>query len=331
MKKYIFSIITYCLVALPLFGGIKQPGPSIVFVHIGKEIPEYLETAIEQARLFNDAEIILVGNEGAIKARPSLAKHLTVCVSCESLHKSKEHEELIQTAKLDRDFREGFWFCAVERFFYLQDLINQHKLEHVIHLESDNMLYADVFTLCPIFQKHYPHLGITCDNNERCIPGFVYIAGAKSINHLAKFLVTQAKKGIPDMEAIGAYYKKYGEPHAKLLPIIMREYPESLGLKSAYGGKVKHRFSFCKHVDTFRAIFDAAAIGQFFGGIDPRNGPSRPGFINERCCFDPSRLKYTWRADNKGRQVPYATFRGCTCRINNLHIHSKQLDMFASK
>ncbi len=331
MKKYFLSIFTYFIVAFPLFGGIKQPGPSIVFVHIGKEIPDYLETAIKQARLFNRSEIILVANRAALKARPSLTKHNTVCISCESLHTSKEHKELIKTAKLDRKSSNGFWFCAMERFLYLQDLINQYKLKHIIHLENDNMLYVDVLTLLPIFKKHYPHLAITCDNNERCIPGFVYISGRKSINHLAPFLVSQAKKNISDMQAIGAYYNRYKKSYANKLPIIMRQYPKALELKSSARGKVKDPLSFCRHADSFCAIFDAAAIGQFLGGISPRNGAAIPGFINESCCFNPSRLTYTWKADKHGRKVPYATFRGHTYRINNLHIHCKNLKLFASK
>ena len=40
---------------------------SIVFVHIGNTLPDYLKTAVGQAKLFNDdASIYVIGNEEAL-------------------------------------------------------------------------------------------------------------------------------------------------------------------------------------------------------------------------------------------------------------------------
>jgi hypothetical protein len=80
----------------------------------------------------------------------------------------------------------------------------------------------------------------------------------------------------------------------------------------------------------FGSIFDAAAIGQFLGGIDPRNGVSKPGFINESCLFNPGLMTFVWERDAYGRLVPYAIYGSTKARINNLHIHSKKLEGFFS-
>ena len=73
------------------------------------------------------------------------------------------------------------------------------------------------------------------------------------------------------------------------------------------------------------SIFDAAAIGQYLGGVDPRNIPyDTTGFINEGCVFDPSNFKYKWI-----NSEPFMVLEnGHEVKINNLHIHSKNLKRF---
>jgi hypothetical protein len=38
----------------------------------------------------------------------------------------------------------------------------------------------------------------------------------------------------------------------------------------------------------------------------------------------------TWEKDAQGRRVPFATCNGAKYPINNLHIHSKELEKFRS-
>ena len=87
---------------------------------------------------------------------------------------------------------------------------------------------------------------------------------------------------------------------------------------------------YTNHFYLFNSLFDAAAFGQYLGGEDPRNGHSAPGFINESCIFNPSHFTYTWEEDDQGRLVPYAHYKNEKVRINNLHIHSKNLAPFYS-
>jgi hypothetical protein len=78
-------------------------------------------------------------------------------------------------------------------------------------------------------------------------------------------------------------------------------------------------------------IFDAACYGQYLCGIDPRNGPSAPGFINQDSFFavNARELSYLWRRDEAGRRYPVILVGGSDAtrefRLANLHIHSKNL------
>jgi hypothetical protein len=105
-----------------------------------------------------------------------------------------------------------------------------------------------------------------------------------------------------------------------------------LPLQSLSGDYAADRYFYSTAFDMFRSIFDAAAIGQYLGGIDPRNtsDSSTIGFINESAVYDPRKLYLETGIDEKGRKCYYARSQMGLWRINNLHIHSKNLTEFAS-
>lgn len=331
IKKLLFQFLLQLLTFGGLFGALNLSEPSIIFVHLGDQLPIYLETAVKQARSFNSCNIIVVANATALqKAQQIFTRYQVISVACESLRKTQAHTFFLQHSKLDTSFRKGFWSFATERFLYLHDLLQQYDLHDIVHLENDNMIYCDISSLLPIFHKQYPHIGITLDNDERCIPGFVYIADAASMDSLAQWICQEASHRKNDMQSLASYFKKFGTTHADQLPIIMNEYVQDNELISPTKMKAKNKFNYCKHDELFHSIFDAAALGQYVGGVDPRNCPSKPGFINESCVFNPSLLHISWKKDNLGRKIPYATYKSLEYRINNLHIHSKFLHRFLS-
>ena len=106
---------------LSLFGVLCANDYSLVFVHIGRNLPQHLEIAINQAKLFNpEASIYLVANKSALE---NFYTEDIVTVSCESLKISSQHKLFNKTSKHNTSFREGFWRYATERFFYIDELI----------------------------------------------------------------------------------------------------------------------------------------------------------------------------------------------------------------
>lgn len=330
-KKFLLCLLT----SLALHNPLLQPEDySIIFVHIGKKLPLYAEEALAQARLFNEnSPIILLANKSAIESmeHPSLLQSASItAVSCESLKMSDAHKNFIKNSRLNENFREGFWRYTSERFLYLADLVAAYDLKNVFHLEYDNMLYADLSKYLPIFTEHYSSIAATFDNETRCVPGFLYFRDKKSLLDLANYFSLHARSGKNDMELIALYRKEKGKERIGNLPIIHLNYLLKNKILSSGKRKVKNKFDFSTHVEEFRAIFDAAAIGQYLGGIDPRNGHSKPGFINESCIFIASDLTFEWEMNEKGLYVPYATYRKERLPIVNLHIHSKNLKAFSS-
>lgn len=295
---------------------------SIVFVHLGPNLPPYAADSLAQARLFNpDCPIYLLASEAALH---NFSQASVTAVPCESLTKSQSHNQFTSAAKTD-----GFWQYVVERFYYLEELMRERQLKNVFHLENDVMLYRNLKELLPTFQKNYPGMiGATFDNDDRCIAGFMYIQDCAPLSEFVQFSASKAHTGENDMYLLGqfrqAFYKKYIDH----LPIVLPSYEAPL---ETFTGKVAdHPEDYSNHFDEFQSVFDAAAFGQYIGGIDPIHGNHDPGFINESCVFNPAQFKISWKKDSLGRQVPMATYRETTHPINNLHIHCKDLQTFSS-
>lgn len=330
MKKILLHVFSFFLFASKLFAG-NQPEYSIVFIHIGKDLPAYLETSVAQARLFNpDCPIYLIANKEAFEKLPeSLTSQKIEKISCENLQKSEAHEAFLRDYP-STNYRNGFWTFAIERFLYLDDLLEEKRLNNVFHLENDVMLYANLEVLLPTLMKNYKGIAATFDNDQRCIPGLVYIQNRSALRKLANFFATQAKSGKNDMEIVALFEKQNNKDLIDYLPIIMDSYRLSYPLASRAGHKAENPERFSNHYDEFQSIFDAAALGQYLGGIDRRNGNLGEGFINESCVFNPSNLGIIWEKDGEGRKIPFAEFQNKKIKINNLHIHSKMLDRFLS-
>ncbi len=305
---------------------------SIVFVHIGKSIPEHAYIALAQARLFNpNCSIVLLASEKAIKRVSSDQQiHNITYVPYESLDKTAEHLRFEEGTVLDTSFRSGFWRYTSERFLYLNDFVQQYALMNVFHLEYDNMLYVNLEELLPSFCMHYPGIGATFDNDGRCIPGFLFFANPQAMSALAACFADCAKTGLTDMEVIAKFRATRGEEWIDFLPILPKGYADAYPLISATGLKVRNQAKYYQHEGEFQSLFDGAAFGQYLGGIDPIHPMSGPGFINESCVFNPARFQFAWHQDCLGRDIPYAVFNGREYRLNNLHIHSKDLLEFRS-
>lgn len=321
----LFRILSlFCLCCCFLFGSDY----SIAFVHIGKNLPDYMESALGQARLFNKkCPIFLIANTEALQKKPlEIDQHNIRYIPIESLKKSRDHLLFLMASKLDRNWREGFWSYTTERFFYLSEAIEQFDLHNVFHLENDNMLYVDLETLLPIFKQHYPGMGIILFDDDHCVPSFMYISSLSPIQKLCAEIVPLAKKKIDDMSTLGAFKKKHPKEVVDCLPIIMERYPQNYPIVS------KNPSLFSTHLDLFQSIFDGASMGQYLGGWDPIHGPEKncPGTVNPWCVFDPSFFEFEWHRDEEGRNIPYIVYENMRYRINNLHIHCKDLKKFKS-
>ena len=302
---------------------------SIIFIHIGVELPSYLSTSVTQARLFNEeCPIFLIANEDAIKkASPELLANNVSFIPCESLVPSAIHIKFQNHSDHDMT-KAGFFRYTSERFFYLEEFIRQYNLTDVFHLESDVMLYADLQDLLPTFTKYYNGMiAATFESDNRCVPGFLYISNLKPIETLISFFPAYGSMNQSDMETFAFFKDQYHKTLIDHLPIVLKEYSLDHPLQAKTRKEPsKEPACYSNHIDEFGVLFDAAAFGIYLAGWDSRyHEETGPGVISPHNIFNPSFFKIDWNIDSKGRKIPLINYQGKQIPIVNLHITNKSM------
>ncbi|MEX0961462.1 MAG: hypothetical protein WDZ28_01230 [Simkaniaceae bacterium] len=348
---YYFTRIFFTYLSFFSFYLYSNDHAPIVFIHIGNKIPAHAKYPIIQAQKFNpESEIYFLTSADALKDTSRDFKRIfsqshVHHIDIDSLDKAPIHVEFDKVNRFN-NFRNGFWSHTTERFFYLYEFIKEKNLENVIHLENDVMLYLNMDEILPIFKKISTRIGIPMLAKNNAIPGFVYIKDDEALSNLLDDIVISLKKFAPrkrvssckmsEMFTIAYYHQKYGESGLTPLPILMPEY----ALHNKRRVIPLHRFNhkdttldfLTQHWNDFDGyIFDAAALGIYFDGHDPRgNAEQGPGAIHWKSLFDPSIFEYEWLINEDGLRYPILKYLDKTYRIINLHIHSKGTHKFVS-
>ncbi len=312
---------------------------SIVFVHLGKNIPSCLFTTVKQAKYLNpDVEIyVLTDKEGYaafnILHKEKLEERQFSLVNLATIPPTQEHKNFRQINQIDPRLLRGFWIYALERFFYLFDFIKFKRLENVIHLESDTMLYCDIQELLPLLERSEAHLAAPFESQVGCIPCFVFVKEAKSLEPLITHICSEMEgyRGVSahidmnDMQMLASFHAKAGDRALLRLPVLMPEYSYSKRVSDyAPDNSTDLDFLFSTATLFEGYIFDAATLGVFAGGNDRRYfSDTGPGIIHHRSLFDPGKFSFFWGEESSGKKVPYLSFKGKVYRIVNLHFHSK--------
>jgi hypothetical protein len=207
--------------------------------------------------------------------------------------------------EVDRNFRNQFWALTSSRFFYVYYAMRELNLENVFHLENDVLIYHSCDDILPCVDPS--HLYIPFDSKDRNIASVVYIP-----NHgIFRAILDHYDFSKNDM--FNFSHIRDTTDLIRVLPIFPSGDSQMECVTQNW-----HRFG--------GIIFDAAAMGQFIGGVDPRNvDGDTTGFVNTDCIvrYDP----YTFYWDH---QRPHLRISPTlSIPIFNLHIHCKQLEKFS--
>jgi len=204
----------------------------------------------------------------------------------------------------------------VDRFYR-----GNSKKDNVFFFEYDNLIYFNISDYIQIFEKEYK-IGMTSMSESMIVCGFSYFKDLDSVSELCDFILRKWDLKLVDM-AFWPFAKRF-TGIIKDLPVIPTELMVSQSLFNSNDVIYDNLF------ERFDSIFDAAPYGQYlcgaFGGL--------PGFVNDCSKYNPSKIEYVWEKDEKGKLAPFVIYRknGITkkAKINNLHIHSKNLQPYIS-
>jgi len=209
-------------------------------------------------------------------------------------------------SQLDRHFRNGFWHLCSLRFFYLYSYIEKNNINKCLHIENDVMIYKDLTN----YEFQTDKIACTFDCYKRVIPSIIYIPTPNHFN----LIISNYDNKLDDMYNLA----KFDENIIERLPIY-----SDCSINNEF-------LMITKNYSKYNMIFDAAAIGQYLGGVDPRNKQGdTTGFINETTIIKYNTNKFYWIKENE-LYYPHIDINGQLIPIFNLHIHSKNLKNFLS-
>lgn len=281
---------------------------NIVLVSVGV-FQEYILTNIQQLIRLGHESIYVITEAAFFVNFVDLSDERVHLIDAGELCDTYRFAEL---CSLDKDFREGFWHATSSRFFYIYALMKRDELRDVIHIENDVLIYYNCNVLEGRVDKTKMYLPF--DSYSRSIASIVYIP------------THDVLKCVLDLYA-------YEENDMCNFPRIRLQIPDKIAQFPIYRPLESHtpeQNSVCVNFKQFNFIFDAAAIGQYLGGVDPHNCPGNTcGFINETCVIKYNKCSFQWADMGDGIRRPVVLAEdGLHVPIFNLHIHCKRLDEF---
>jgi hypothetical protein len=324
---------------------------NLVYIHIGKPIPDYLYDNLYQTILLHEykIKIYIILDDSEIPTFHEEVSKFNYNLYCKNEFYYKTCIEVIPLSILDialsqnlnfdeykktisdrfsslGQFRDGFWISTTARFYYIGILMKLFSLKDVFHIENDVMLYETIDNLYNYIldkqidkDKQKQVIDKICmveDSKDRVIPSILFFPNTNSIDELTQYITTTIKSSptfINDMNILGSFENKYCLP-------IFPDFDNPI-------------------------VFDGAAIGQYLGGVDYKNLPNgntdivkynnpSKGFINETAeinCRDYTFLKTRILLDFLNISIKVNRIQDTSLhQIANLHIHSKQLYQFSS-
>ncbi len=284
-----------------------------ILVHIG-EIPLHLKYCVEQYYKFNDEKLYLLTN------KENRVKNVNI-IPIEEYHFDKI-DEFNSLYNYDSN---NFWTVAATRLFYIENFMKKNNIENVFHFENDVLIYEDISNIKDKFVKNYDNIAITTGGPDKSMTGFMFIKNYKSLSMMSDFFVDTLRR-----YGIAGTQRKYGMDMVHEMS-LMKFYGVEKGDEFISNLPILPSGEFSKHFDLFDSIFDPATWGQFVGGTRNEGPGAKPQdhYIGQLLIKNPN-YNVIWKVDDKNRKIPYFKFDGNEVRINNLHIHSKNLKNYMS-
>ena len=308
--------------------------PTLVLIHIGEQWPHYLKDCIHQARLVNPVDttkiVLLVNKCHFSRVLPLEGVYQIQVVYLEDLEKTANHRDFLDkiVTMVDLQFRKQYWQYVFERFFILEEYCQQHNVNSLYMIETDNLVYVPLEIVKTTENLFTQGMAAPFDNLEQGYPSFVFFRNKEAVQRFATYMIECLRKEyLSDMKILGKFRKEHPE-EVFAYPVLPPSCNTPLRPRySQVGHTAKpEETSFLSHPN-FPILFDAIAFGQAIGGIDPRNtgGMNTVGYINESALYTVLETQFEWRKYYT-LWLPFVN----TLPLVNLHVHSKALSTFLS-
>lgn len=289
---------------------------EFVFIQLGEELPSHLFPNLALVhKMFPLSRINLITSPLV-----DIGKHRDYFISHSEYESKPTLDKLLELKSRNRPFRNGFWRYSLERLFAVADLHEEKPDKSLLYVESDVLLLPD-FPLEKF--TNFEKIGWMSVDVEKDIASLIYFPDVSGSQEFFDDLVEYVTntESPTDMKALNHLRLKNPNKYC-LLPTSNREIP-----------KLQARFTTGSDENIIfgSGVFDAAGIGMWLAGFDPRNNYGFTKYFETKTLqsakffVEPSAYILEFTQDGK------LFYRNGSAKIQvyNLHIHSKSLSIFS--
>jgi hypothetical protein len=300
---------------------------NVVYAFIGK-LPSYSVDTVHQMRLFYNGPIYFIISDYDSVYIKTLEEYNVSVIRYDNVINSQFKSTINNCYNKflyipEMKDRENLFLYSFERFFVVYELMKQFNIDNVFFLELDNLIYDDPCQWLENFSKK--DMAFMFDNYDRFSAGVCYIKNSKALFNFCEFslkFIESSNEFLNEMTCIYKYYES-NKNNLQLLPIHWEDskYPELTYYK----------------LNDYNSIFDSAGIGVYLGGVDPYHVNTTKFYThiekqkNLWSLIDYTIYDYKWELDSCERNIPYISNGTRWYKLNNLHVHSKNLGPLLSK
>jgi hypothetical protein len=295
-----------------------------VLVYLGV-LRDYTRDCIRQIRLWNKTKNIYlcINNNRENERVLDMIKEFNVkVVYVEDLEMTSYHKEFSQ--RYGNMANGGLWKYSMERFFVIEEVMKKYKLRNIFHLEVDNLIYFKSDELLEKCKKINKIL-IPSDSERRYIAGMCFINNYEGLIKLNNFFKDRCINS-DEMHSIMNYSRICDD--VETFPTL----PPGDNMRVIYEdrrGYINDIQRLSKYVSEVNLTADAAAIGQYFFGVDPIHHKagqnSSDGFVNRDSIFAVDRIFFKWNKVDGLQRLTMSVDKENWYQVCNLHVHNKNL------
>ena len=282
----------------------------LVFIWLGSSFPHWGRQSLALSKLLSGLEVVVISNKAT-----GLIAEADTQYFIEDFYCAPDAWKCSEQT-FDSKYRDGFWIKTTERFFVLEQFATKYAIQSLFHAELDNLVF-NIAGLASRLDQLGSGLFCPRDSFNRGIASLIYINNCQALTELNALAVDNHLAEKNDMMLLG--YLLSHSRHFFSLPTESSLQDQQPGDWEAVSPTASN------------GIFDAAAIGQFLFGIDPRSGPMvlLNGFENENKCCDLWRLTYEISISDRNFTIRNKD-NGIAFNLFNIHVHSKLFNLLVN-
>lgn len=230
--------------------------PEVYFVFLGGPLPKYALSSLLLAKVHSGLTVTLVA-EGHVHRQ---IKNLQVgFVGLEDFYDPSRFQQARSQVKLDHDFRGGFWLHTLERFFVLEQLMRVRMMKSIFHAEMDQLLFSADRLVTSLSSQTRKGLFFPVHSKEKAVASVFFCNDISQISSLVESAA-------------------HGPPFANEMELLLRwarNNPTRFFALPTLRDVVQTNSKLEAHetlpADEIGGVTDAAELGLWVGGRDPRN------------------------------------------------------------